>query len=159
MIIHTNKPSMRKIKSINIILILLGSIILNSCVDYKHVDEKHFLGTWELCGRDMYSDMTIKITEENNLMTGHVVSPPTSNEGQLFIKKNDIWITSINRSTDYYFELSEKKIANKLFSMYELDTSSIFYATFSEDNDRIFLHKKTPNTSNQKSDIYYKRVE
>jgi len=141
------------------IIVFIGILFLFACSEYKYIDEDTFLGTWELKGRRIYSNMKIRITKENGTLKGYVVSPPDNKYGDIFIQPNDPWIVEIKRGSNYYFQINELKIANELFSLYGIDVHTMFYATFSEQKDKIYLIQKAPNTFIQESNIYYQRIE
>ena len=140
-------------------IVLLGFPIIHSCSNYKYVDENTFVGTWELKGRKMYSGMTVRIEKESDKLKGYIISPPENRYGKLFIETGQVWITQITRGANYYFKLTEQKIANELFTQYDINVNSTFFVTFSEAKDKIYLTQKRPNKFIEKSDIYYERIQ
>jgi hypothetical protein len=141
-----------------LIVVLFSIAIFQSCFNLGYVDDDSFLGTWELKGREMYSQMTIRIVKENKKLKGYVVSLPNNGYGQTFIRTDEVWITEIDRGANYYFRLTEKKIASELFAAYDMGTDMKFYATFSETKDTIYLSTKSPNRFIEKTNIFYTRI-
>ncbi|WP_372933398.1 hypothetical protein [Mariniphaga sediminis] len=150
---------MQKIRLFKILLILLGLITFQSCTDYGYVEDTAFIGTWELKGRKIYTGMKVRIEKENGKLKGYIISPPDSNYGEIFIENGKTWITKIDRGANYYFKITENKIAGELFSQYDIKANSSFYATFSEEKDKIYLVEKRPNKLIDVSDIYYERIK
>ena len=70
-----------------------------------------------------------------------------------------MWVTDIKRGANYYFKVTERKVASELFAEYELAKNSEFYATFSENRSRIYLIRQRPNKFIEESDIYYERIK
>jgi len=124
-----------------------------------YVDENIFVGTWQLEGRNIYHQMTISIVKEGDKLRGYVLSPPNNKYGQLFLEQGDPWILEISRSSNYYFKITEGKIASELFKIYGLDTTSNFYVTFSEDHNRFYLSVDTPHKIANETSIYYERLD
>ena len=153
-----NKYIMKKNILFNLILGLLFLVSFPSCSDYKFIEENEFIGTWELIGRDIYSGMVIKIEEKDNQLVGKIVELPNNIYGELFLKKGDIWVSQIKRSANYYFKVTELKIAKDLFSTYDLPANNEYYATFSEDKKSVYLTTKTPNANVKKSSVLYKKI-
>ncbi len=128
-----------------------------SCT-YKFVDDNNFIGTWVLEGRNIYSGMSIKIEKAEDEFIGRIIQPP-NNKYQDFFLKDEIWVTQITRSANYYFKLTESKIAKDIFSTYELPTTNEYYAFFSKDKKRIYLTDKMPSISNKETKIYYRKTD
>lgn len=145
-------------KILKIIIFLLLATAFQSCFDYGYVDSDSFLGTWQLEGRTIYNGMTIQIAKENEKLKGYIVSKPNNQYGETLMKENSIWVSKIERGANYYFKVTEKKIAHDLFDVYNIDTNLMFYATFSEKKDTIYLSEKRPNRFTEKTTVYYKRV-
>ena len=145
-----------------ILLILIVSALYSisvSCSDSKYVEENKFIGEWELNGRDIYSGMRINIKHENNVLIGRIVKKPDNDYGNLFLNEGDIWVSQIKRSANYYFKITESKIAGKLFALYDLPTSTEYYAIFSEDFSVIFLSTKSPSLIPKSTKVFFKRIE
>ncbi len=130
-----------------------------SCANYKYVDENKFIGIWELKGRDIYQGMVIKIERKKDKLIGVVVSIPQNKYGTLLMKKGDVWIPNINRVANYYFKITENKIAGKIFPVYNLPASTEYFAYFSEDNNIIYLAQKPPNIPVKATSIFYKKIK
>lgn len=158
MTLKLDKPTNNNIMRKYILLTILLSISTLSCSDYKHIDESKFIGKWALFGREIYSGMEISITKENNLLVGKINKTPNNKYGDIFLKTGDIWISSIKRSANHYFKITEFKIASEIFALYDLSTTNDYYATFSEDYNTIYLSKKTPNITQKKTRIYFKKI-
>lgn len=135
----------------------LLAIVFFSCTNYKLVEEDNFLGTWELQGRSMYNGMQIRILKENNKLKGYIITVPSNKYGQMFLDSAMIWVSQIERVSNYSFRFQEQKIASELFSAYGMGTTTTYYATFSAQKDKIFLTDKNPENSKE-SEIYYERI-
>lgn len=142
-----------KIKSI-IFLIIFG--LSASCSDYEKVSEDRFIGTWKLQGRSMFEGIKIKIekTSDNNFI-GRVIELNDDKLVNMFVDINDVWVSSIKRSSHFQFKLTEKRIGRQLFSLYDLGTSDTYKVEFI-DEDTFGLSEGSSDPLN--SDVIYKRM-
>ena len=150
---------MGKSKLFNILSIIIVYSFVTSCSNNKYVDDSKFIGKWELKGREIYSGMEIEIERNNNSITGKIIKIPTNRYGELFLKKDDLWISEIKRSANYYFKITEFKIAHEIFSIYDLPASNNYYAFFSDDYNRIYFSKENPNIDTKKTTIFLEKIE
>ena len=110
-----------------------------------------FEGTWELRGRKDFNGIRIKIDSKNGKkFKGRIVELNDNKMVRLFVDSNDVWISNIERLSNFEFELTEKKVAHDLFGMYDLPTKEIHTVQFVND-DRFEL--------NGDDDVYYQRVK
>lgn len=135
------------------ILIITFSISCNS--GYNFVDDKKFVGEWELKGRSSFAGMQIKITNENGNLKGRIIKLSDSKYVKMFAEEGDVWIKRIKRKSNFAFTVTESKIAAELFAMYGNSTSNEFNAEFINDN-KIGLSKG--NSDPQKSSVFYERI-
>jgi hypothetical protein len=122
----------------------------------KEIPEDKFVGVWEIKGRSMFEGIQIRITKENNKLTGKIVKLNDHRLVKLFSDTSDVWVSDISRSSNFQFRLTERKIARDLFSMYGLSTSQEFRTEFIDDNT---IGLGADNSDPQQSTIVYKRVE
>ena len=149
------KPQALVLKVISIIFI---SFLLSSCdsnlLHKTPID--NFEGTWKLQGRPMFDGIKIKITEDKNgNLVGKVVELNDNKYVDLFVSLGDTWVTSIDRSSNFEFVLTEKKIASKLFSLYGLDTTQDYKVKFIDNNT---FGLGTGSADPSQSSIRYSRV-
>jgi len=144
------------IKQYKILICCISLFFFTSCFKFKYVDENRFIGTWEVKGKSIYEGMKFKITKDDSSLKGYIITPP-KNKYAYFIDSGDNWITSITRVSNYSFKITEKKIAQQLFSEYKLDSNSTFYAYFFG-NDTISLSPKKLYAP-KKTQTYYLRVK
>jgi hypothetical protein len=147
------------LKSITKLIILFSiGILLASCDGkLKETPISQVEGIWELQGRKMFNGVKIKIEKnEKGKLFGKIVELNGNKYVNMFIAENDIWIKSINRSSNFEFKLLENKIAKDLFAIYDIPTSVEYKAEFI-DNDKIGL--ATGNSNPTESSIIYKRID
>ena len=136
-------------------LIIIISVLISGC-DYQYVEDEQFVGKWELKGRSSFTGMQIEIQKEEGVLKGKILKLPESEIVNMFAKEGDIWVKNIKRTSNYSFKLSETRIASELFSMYDLNTSTVFKAEFINEN-KIGLAER--NGDPQNSNIYYERIK
>ena len=123
---------------------------------FEKVEEDRFVGEWELQGRGILDGMNIKIDTDNDKLVGRISKLNDNKYVLMFSEIGDIWITEISRTSKFQFELTEKKIAGQLFSMYDISTSTEFKVEFT-DNNTFGISAKNQDPS--KSKALYKRIE
>ncbi len=143
--------------ALKIILLLFISISIVACDSSRTsktpIDQ--FIGTWELEGRDMFTGIQIEITKSgDNKIVGLVTKTNNDKYVQMFLEVGDVWVSSINRSSNYEFNLTEKKLAAKLFSIYGQGSSKEFKVQFIDKNT---FGLGTGSSSPTESSILYKR--
>ncbi len=118
------------------LLFLFTMVVLTGCSDkYEHVADENFIGEWQLQGRSMFEGMIIEIARnEDGKLQGKIKKLNDNKYVQFFAEAGDIWISKIDRNSNYQFNITEKKIGRELFSLYGLGSSSGFRAQFIDDN-------------------------
>jgi hypothetical protein len=139
---------------------LLVVILLFISCDSSKLEETtmdKFIGTWELTGRSIFKNMNIKIVKlEEDTFIGKFISLNENKYVKMFVDSNETWVTSIKRLSNYEFEISERKLAADLFSLYGHSSIKTFNAQFLSD-DQIVLYSKESNPKG--SNLIYKRVK
>ena len=132
-------------------------IFTSSCVEHKLVPDSQFIGTWELTGRSMFDGIKVKIdkTADNNF-TGHILELNDNKFVRMFADSNDVWVSGISRSSNFRFQLTEKRIGRQLFSLYGLGSSDKYSVEFINEDS---FGLAEGNSDPLKSDIVYKRVK
>lgn len=141
-----------------ILLITLIGIMTISCDSskLKKTPIEDFEGQWELCGREMYNGIVVQIEKnEKNEFSGKVIQLNEDKYVKMFVNKGDLWITQIKRSSNYEFQITEKKIASQLFSLYGQKTTHEFNVQFIDKNT-FGLESGTSDPT--ESTILYKRI-
>lgn len=116
---------------------------------YKEVPLTQFEGTWKLCGRSIYEDMTVTIKlKDGDQLVGTVDTLNNNKFVQFFMQKGDKLISSIERKSNFEFIVTEKKLGNELFGMYDLSTTEKYNVRF-----------ESPDTIRLSKDVYYLRVK
>ncbi len=135
---------------------LIQLVFLVACGNaYEKVSDDKFIGSWELTGRGVFEGMQIKISRENDKLTGQIIKVNDNKYVKMFADTGDTWVSEISRKSNYEFSLTEKKIAGQLFSMYGLSTSMKYDVQFTDKNT-IALAK--PGSDPKKSSVFYKRI-
>ncbi len=154
---------MRKKNSIKTICrylaIISFGILMSNCDSSKlhKTPIENFEGIWELSGRPMFDGIRIKIEKEKpDKLIGRVISLNDNMYVKMFSSPNDIWVTNINRTSNFDFKLTERKIGSELFSIYGLNTSQEFKVVFIDENT---IGIGTGNSKPSDSSIKYIRVE
>lgn len=140
-----------------LILIFIGCLFV-SCDSNKleKIPMEKFIGIWELKGRTMFEGIKIEIKPSGNSeLVGRIVHLNQNKYVNIFANINDIWVSEISRSSNYQFKITEKKIANELFALYGISSSTEFSGEFLDSNI-IGLAKGTADPL--KSDVQYHRV-
>lgn len=139
---------MKRILGISLLMIAVSAC---SSDPFKETPMDRFEGTWELRGRKDFNGIRIKIDSKNGKkFKGRVVELNDNKMVRLFVDSNDVWVSNIERLSNFEFELTEKKVAHDLFGMYDLPTKEIHTVQFVND-DRFEL--------NGDDDVYYQRVK
>lgn len=133
-------------------------IFLLSCdsQNFEEVPLNKFVGTWELKGRGIYDGIQVQIEEDNTKLTGRLKKLNNNKYVNLFAELDDVWVSGINRSSNFRFLLTEKKIARELFSLYGISSSQNYQVEFIDD-DTFGLAGDSKNPRN--SSIKYVRVK
>ncbi len=139
------------------IFLSIITLLFVSC-DSSKLNEtpiEKFIGVWEIQGRTMFDGIEVSIEKNGSgSVVGKVVKLNDNKYVQMFLEENAVWVTGIKRSSNYQFELTERKIASELFSLYGQKTSVEFEVQFIDDN---LFGLGTGNTDPIKSSITYKR--
>lgn len=111
---------------------------------FHKVPEDNFLGTWEIVGRQNLKGIQIEIKRnDKNELDGRVTKLNDNKLVNMFLDTNEVFIKRITRKSNFQFELVEKKLGYKLFSIYGMDTDASFsvvlngndFISFSENSD------------------------
>ncbi|MBP5982223.1 MAG: hypothetical protein KA734_00750 [Fluviicola sp.] len=132
----------------NIALFITICIALYSCNNHSKVKSSfNFIGKWELTGHGIMDGIIVKIEyNKEKKLIGKVCQLNDNKLVNMFLDSNSVFISSIERRSQFQFILKEKKIGSELFDLYGLDTRSVFQAQF-RDKDTIVLSKDQSNTN------------
>jgi len=120
---------------LNIIASLFLGLLFCSCSNkFDKVSEEKFIGQWEVKGRKMFEGIQIKIEREDDKLVGRVLKLNDNKLVRMFADSSDVWVSEINRSSNFQFQLTEKKIAKDLFSLYGISSSKEFKVEFIDEN-------------------------
>lgn len=100
---------------------------LMSCDTSKlsETPKNQFLGTWKVVGSEKFEGLEIKIDQDKKgKFSGTVVKLNDDKLVRLFLDTGDLWISGIDRNSNFEFVLKEKRIASELFSLYDISTVS-----------------------------------
>jgi hypothetical protein len=132
-------------------------ILLASCSEkYGYVADDKFVGLWELSGRSMFNGIQVRIQKEDNAFVGKIVKLNANKYVQMFADTNDVWVSGIDRSSNFAFRLTERKLARELFSVYGMSGSQEFKVQFIDDNT---LGLATEGADPLNSTVVYKRIK
>lgn len=151
------KETKSRIKGLGIIIIM-GLFVL-SCDRNKLYETpiENFIGTWKLEGRSMFNGIEIEIEENpGGELVGKVVSLNDNKYIKMFVEPEDIWVTDIQRASNYEFRLIEKKIGSDLFSIYGLETTKEYKVEFIDENT---IGLGSGDSKPTKSSIRYTRIK
>jgi hypothetical protein len=138
------------------LLTLICCSCFMSCTDkFREVPASRFIGTWKLTGRDMLEDMQVQIVEVDGSLVGRIVQMNNNKFVRLFVDSNAVWVSGIERTSNFQFRLKENKIGKELFSVYDLPTSTEFDVQFIDENTFALAKEKSNPLA---SDIIYKRI-
>jgi hypothetical protein len=121
----------------------------------EKISEDAFVGTWELTGRSKFDGIRIKIEKHDDVLTGRIVKLNNNKLVKMFADSSDVWVSGIQRTSDFEFKLTERKLAADLFSLYGQPTSQDFKVEFIDDNT---IGLATEGADPQKASVLYKRV-
>ena len=122
---------MKYIFSIFTVLFLLGCDVEK--LTKTPMDQ--FIGTWKLVEKGILENIEIEILKnEDGSFQGKIKRLNDNKYVHLFMEVGDEIITGIQRSSNYQFTITEKKIAAPLFAAYGQNTSKEFVATFENEN-------------------------
>jgi len=119
------------------LLFLISILFLVSCDTTKmsKTPDDQFIGVWRISGASMLDGVEIEITKDaNGDFAGHVTKLNDDKLVQLFMEEGDKLITGIKRLSNFEFEISEKKIASKLFAEYGQSTTTKYKVEFDGSN-------------------------
>ncbi len=144
-----------KNKGIQIALLFLTLFSLSSCEEFRKVPVEQLEGTWRLEGRPMFEGIEITINRDRDQLKGKITQLNSNKYVRFFCELNTLWITSIERRSNYEFYISERKIGSDLFSIYGLETTTTYKAFFEDENTLVLTGR---DSGSKKSRILYKRV-
>ena len=121
----------------------------------EKVSDDTFVGTWELKGRSKFEGIRIKIEKHDDAFTGRIVKLNGNKLVKMFADSSDVWVSGIQRVSDFEFKLTERKLAADLFSLYGQSTSQDFKAQFIDANT---IGLATEGADPKNSSVLYKRV-
>ncbi len=151
--LRSSRLSMKPIVS------LLFMVILFAC-DTSKLQETPmdgFVGVWELSGRSMFEGIKVEIkAKEGGGYIGHIVELNGNKYVTMFAELGDIWVSGIERKSNYEFILKEKKLASPLFSSYGLSTTTEYKVEFI---DQATLGLGSGSSDPSISTNVYRRVE
>jgi hypothetical protein len=78
---------------------------------------ENFIGLWKIEGRSMFDGIQIKIEKKENEFIGRIYKLNDNKMVKLFVDSNDIWVSGIERRSNFEFALTEKK-SQKIFLLY-----------------------------------------
>lgn len=125
----------------NSVFFLLAIFFLASCDTTKlsKTSDDLFVGVWSISGETILDGVEVEITKDaNGNFAGHITKLNEDKLVQMFMAEGDKLITGVKRLSNFEFELSEKKIASKLFAEYDQSTTVKYKVEF-EDSDRIVV--------------------
>jgi len=122
----------------------------------KEVPINKFVGLWEIKGRSMFEGIHVRIEQQDQKLIGKIESLNHNKLIKMFAEVGDIWVADISRSSNFQFKLTERKIANDLFSLYGQSTSQDFKVEFIDDNT---IGLGFGGADPQHSKILYKRIK
>lgn len=135
--------------------LFLGLLFCGCSNKFDKVSEEKFIGQWEVKGRKIFEGIQIKIEREDKKLVGRISKLNNNKLVRMFADSSDVWVSEINRSSNFQFQLTEKKIAKDLFSLYGISSSKEFKAEFIDENT---IGLATDNSDPVTSSIIYKRV-
>ena len=103
--------------------------------NFRETPMENFIGIWELEGRSMFNGIQVEISKsETGKYSGKVIRLNDNKYIRMFAEENDIWVSGIDRSSNFRFKLTERKIAAPLFAMYGQSSSKEFVVEFIDEN-------------------------
>jgi hypothetical protein len=142
---------------INIFLVMVVVLFLTACNGgTKEVPIDSFVGMWELKGRSMFDGIQIRIEKHGDQFSGKIIKVNDNKLVTMFAGNGDVWVSGIERTSNFQFKLTEKKLAKDLFSLYGLSTSQEFKVEFIDHNT---IGLAADSSDPQHAAITYNRVE
>lgn len=141
-----------------LIFLSIITLLFVSCDSGKlnEIPIDNFVGVWKLQGRSMFNGIEISIEENTSGdLVGKVIKINDNKYVNMFVEPNDTWVSSIRRSSNYEFKLTEKKVGSALFSLYGLDTSKEYKVEFIDENT---LGLGTGESKPAESSVRYIRI-
>ena len=136
------------------IAIICSFVFFSSC-KYKYVDDDLFVGKWELIGKSKFEGLQVEIKREKGRLKGYISQVPDNEALQVFLEENDVWLSGFERSSNYTFRITQRKVGADLFGLYGLETSAVYRVQFFNDNKFGISKSADP----LKSKVYYQRVK
>jgi trehalose utilization protein len=136
-------------------LSFLGICFLLTSCKFQYVQDREFIGRWELKGRPLLKGLRIKIMKENEEMIGTITQLPENESIASYMKIGEVWLKGFERTSNYSFLVRETRPASELFSLYGQTSTHTYKAEFMDDQ-RFGISDESGNP--QKSDVYYERV-
>lgn len=97
--------------------------------------ENQFIGKWKLTNRSMLEGIEVQIQKDENQKLSGIITKLNDNKYvNLFCELGDQFISSVKRTSNYQFQITEKRIAAPLFSIYGQETSQIVDVEFVNKN-------------------------
>ncbi len=135
---------------------LIFTLFISGCSNkLKKTPAENFIGIWKIEGRSMFNGIQIKIEKNENELIGRIYKLNENKFVQLFADSNDVWVSGIERRSNFEFALTEKKIAKDLFSLYGLSTSQEYKVEFFNENA---FGLSIDNSKPLNSKIIYRRI-
>ncbi len=138
------------------LVFVLGLSMIGCDERLKEIPMDRFVGVWELKGRSMFDGIQIKIENQDEKLVGKIFKLNDNKLVKMFAENGDTWVSEITRSSNYQFELTERKLAKDLFSIYGMSTSQEFKIEFIDENT---IGLGTDNADPQIATITYTRVQ
>ena len=135
--------------------LLLGITFLLTSCKLQYVQDREFIGRWELKGRPLLKGLRIKILKENDELVGTITQLPENLSIASYMKIDEVWLKGFERTSNYSFVVREKRPASELFSLYGLSSIHTYKAEFIDDH-RFGISDENGNP--QKSEVFYQRV-
>jgi TATA-box binding protein (TBP) (component of TFIID and TFIIIB) len=136
--------------------LLIFILFISGCSNkLKETPAENFIGLWKIEGRSMFDGIQIKIEKKENEFIGRIYKLNDNKMVKLFVDSNDIWVSGIERRSNFEFALTEKKIAKDLFTLYGLPTSQEFKVEFFNKNT---FGLAVDNSKPLNSKIRYRRI-
>ncbi len=130
-----------------LIPLFIFTLLLVSCENSKisETPVSQFIGKWILSERGILEGIQIEIKKnKEGELYGEVIHLNDNKYVKLFMENGDKLITSIKRSSNFEFIVTEKKIASPLFSIYNQSTI-VEYRVIFQDENKILLGKNGAN--------------
>ncbi len=124
-------------KSLVLTILLLSVVSLAGCDARKLHREplSGFRGDWIIRGNGFYDGVMIRIAgNKDDQLKGTIIGLNDNKFVRFFCDSGSVLINRISRVSNTEFTLSEHKVGKALFDAYGLETSTEFYAEFTDRN-------------------------